>query len=90
MTVVTFGEVQQEETKVVHKIGNWYKHYLDGSLYLLCRCADRRVALVNADCGNYWNDPIMVQDEHNISLENMQEITCGYFTLVHNINIQEV
>lgn len=88
MTVVTFGEVQQEETKVVHKIGNYYKHK-DGGLYLLCTSAYLKVILVNLALGYFWTSPVIVKDVTNIQEKEMQEISDGEFTLVTHIHIQE-
>ena len=90
MTVVTFGEVQQEEVKVVHKIGNWYKDTDSGGLYILAKVESTKVGLIKVGTGDRWIDPVEVRNPHQLSSSEASAIFCDYFTLVPSINIQEV
>ena len=88
MTVVTFNQEKQQE--VQHKIGNWYKHELTGDLYILAWMGHLEVNLVCVKSGQVWSDSNVVQDEHDVSQEEMDGLTGGGFTLVSKINIQEI
>lgn len=89
MTVVTFGEVQQE-IQVVHKIGNWYKDTDSGELYILAKFDNTKVVLINVDTGNRRDTPTEVQCIHQISSSEASALFCDDFILVPKINIQEV
>lgn len=89
MTVVTFGEVQQE-TQVAHKIGNWYKDTDSGGLYILAKFESTKVVLINVGTGNRWSNPVEVHDLHQLSFSEASALFCDYFILVPSINIQEV
>lgn len=88
MTSVKVKSKKQKPTN--HRLGNWYQEVRTGNIMVLAQTSPHKVSMINVKDGNRYHEAVVVEDLHDISSTEMEEICQSReFKLIESITITE-